>query len=163
MPCHGRRGRGGQRPPWPVMPIAARRIVDLVLIEDDVYLDNLPEEAEVSTGVPVVEVARMLDEPVGDKEFRGGDVIPVEQAKVEQAKEGPPPDAQRSRPRRRRRPRRDRRRPVRSAAVPEGGSGPARYSYVEAGAWAERSTSRVISLGAKTRNGGPQKPVPRLV
>ncbi|WP_455772140.1 sensor histidine kinase [Streptomyces nigra] len=26
-----------------------------------------------------------------------------------------------------------------------------------------RSTSRVISLGAKTRNGGPQKPVPRLV
>lgn len=27
----------------------------------------------------------------------------------------------------------------------------------------ERSTSRVISLGAKMRNGGPQKPVPRLV
>lgn len=27
----------------------------------------------------------------------------------------------------------------------------------------ERSTSRVISLGAKRRNGGPQKPVPRLV
>ncbi|GAA4560289.1 hypothetical protein GCM10023097_74160 [Streptomyces collinus] len=26
-----------------------------------------------------------------------------------------------------------------------------------------RSTRRVISLGAKTRNGGPQKPVPRLV
>ncbi len=26
-----------------------------------------------------------------------------------------------------------------------------------------RSVSRVISLGANTRNGGPQKPVPRLV
>jgi hypothetical protein len=26
-----------------------------------------------------------------------------------------------------------------------------------------RSVIRVISLGAKTRNGGPQKPVPRLV
>jgi hypothetical protein len=28
---------------------------------------------------------------------------------------------------------------------------------------AARSVSTVISLGAKTRNGGPQKPVPRLV
>ena len=35
--------------------------------------------------------------------------------------------------------------------------------YVEVGCCGERSTSRVISLGAKTRNGGPQKPVPRLV
>lgn len=35
--------------------------------------------------------------------------------------------------------------------------------YGEAGVSGERSTSRVISLGAKTRNGGPQKPVPRLV
>lgn len=35
--------------------------------------------------------------------------------------------------------------------------------YGEVGRWGERSTSRVISLGAKTRNGGPQKPVPRLV
>ncbi len=35
--------------------------------------------------------------------------------------------------------------------------------YGEAGRCGERSTSRVISLGAKTRNGGPQKPVPRLV
>src|SRR6185436_17167350 len=32
--------------------------------------------------------------------------------------------------------------------------------YVELGCCGERSTSRVISLGAKTRNGGPQKPVP---
>ncbi|MFF5536611.1 hypothetical protein ACFY71_29780 [Streptomyces cinerochromogenes] len=51
---------------------AARRIVDLVLTEDDVYLDSLPEEVEVSIGVPLTEAARMLDEPVGDKEFRGG-------------------------------------------------------------------------------------------
>ncbi|WUX01688.1 transposase [Streptomyces sp. NBC_01450] len=35
--------------------------------------------------------------------------------------------------------------------------------YGEGGRCGERSTSRVISLGAKTRNGGPQKPVPRLV
>jgi hypothetical protein len=35
--------------------------------------------------------------------------------------------------------------------------------YGEVGSCGERSTSRVISLGAKTRNGGPQKPVPRLV
>ncbi|MDQ1022792.1 hypothetical protein QF035_000374 [Streptomyces umbrinus] len=35
--------------------------------------------------------------------------------------------------------------------------------YGEVGRCGERSTSRVISLGAKTRNGGPQKPVPRLV
>lgn len=35
--------------------------------------------------------------------------------------------------------------------------------YGEVGRSGERSTSRVISLGAKTRNGGPQKPVPRLV
>lgn len=35
--------------------------------------------------------------------------------------------------------------------------------YGEVGGCGERSTSRVISLGAKTRNGGPQKPVPRLV
>ncbi|MGW4519251.1 hypothetical protein ACWEO4_47115 [Streptomyces sp. NPDC004393] len=51
---------------------AAHRIVDLVLTEDDVYLDSLPEEVEVSIGVPLIEVARMLDEPIGDKEFRGG-------------------------------------------------------------------------------------------
>lgn len=37
------------------------------------------------------------------------------------------------------------------------------YGYGEVGRFGERSTSRVISLGAKTRNGGPQKPVPRLV
>jgi len=36
-----------------------------------------------------------------------------------------------------------------------------RYGVV--GGCGERSTSRVISLGAKTRKGGPQKPVPRLV
>jgi hypothetical protein len=35
--------------------------------------------------------------------------------------------------------------------------------YGEVDRLGERSTSRVISLGAKTRNGGPQKPVPRLV
>ncbi len=35
--------------------------------------------------------------------------------------------------------------------------------YGEVGRCGERRTSRVISLGAKTRNGGPQKPVPRLV
>ncbi len=35
--------------------------------------------------------------------------------------------------------------------------------YGEVGRWGERSTSRVISLGEKMRNGGPQKPVPRLV
>ncbi|MFE2714120.1 transposase [Streptomyces mirabilis] len=35
--------------------------------------------------------------------------------------------------------------------------------YGAGGRCGERSTSRVISLGAKTRNGGPQKPVPRLV
>ncbi len=35
--------------------------------------------------------------------------------------------------------------------------------YREAGGWGERRVRRVISLGAKTRNGGPQKPVPRLV
>ena len=35
--------------------------------------------------------------------------------------------------------------------------------YGEVGRCGERSTSRVISLGAKTRKGGPQKPVPRLV
>jgi len=40
--------------------------------------------------------------------------------------------------------------------------GPA-LGYGEVGRCGERSTSRVISLGAKTRNGGPQKPVPRLV
>ena len=51
---------------------AARRIVDLVLTEDDVYLDSLPDEVEVSIAVPLIEVARMLDEPTGDKEFRGG-------------------------------------------------------------------------------------------
>jgi hypothetical protein len=39
----------------------------------------------------------------------------------------------------------------------------ARSVYDEVGRCGERSTSRVISLGAKTRNGGPQKPVPRLV
>lgn len=33
----------------------------------------------------------------------------------------------------------------------------------EAGCCGERRTSKVISLGAKTRNGGPQNPVPRLV
>ncbi|MEU8034251.1 hypothetical protein AB0C13_37650 [Streptomyces sp. NPDC049099] len=51
---------------------AARRIVDLVLTEDDAYLDSLPEEVEASIGTPLVEVARMLDEPIGEKEFRGG-------------------------------------------------------------------------------------------
>lgn len=51
---------------------AARRIVDLVLTEDDVYLDSLPDEVEVSIGTPLIEVARMLDEPIGDKEFRRG-------------------------------------------------------------------------------------------
>ena len=35
--------------------------------------------------------------------------------------------------------------------------------YGVGGCCGERSTSRVISLGAKTRKGGPQKPVPRLV
>ena len=35
--------------------------------------------------------------------------------------------------------------------------------YRVGGRCGERSTSRVISLGAKTRKGGPQKPVPRLV
>lgn len=33
----------------------------------------------------------------------------------------------------------------------------------EVGVCGERRMSRVISLGAKTRKGGPQKPVPRLV
>ncbi|MFJ4526100.1 hypothetical protein ACIP4Y_35110 [Streptomyces sp. NPDC088810] len=51
---------------------AARRIVDLVLTEDDVYLDSLPDEVEASIAVPLIEVARMLDEPAGNKEFRGG-------------------------------------------------------------------------------------------
>lgn len=40
---------------------------------------------------------------------------------------------------------------------------PSGSDYGVAGRSGERSTSRVISLGAKTRNGGPQKPVPRLV
>ncbi|CCK32816.1 hypothetical protein BN159_8438 [Streptomyces davaonensis JCM 4913] len=35
--------------------------------------------------------------------------------------------------------------------------------YGVGGRCGERSMSRVISLGAKTRRGGPQKPVPRLV
>lgn len=35
--------------------------------------------------------------------------------------------------------------------------------YGVGGRCGERSMSRVISLGAKTRKGGPQKPVPRLV
>jgi hypothetical protein len=35
--------------------------------------------------------------------------------------------------------------------------------YRVGGRCGERSTSKVISLGAKTRKGGPQKPVPRLV
>jgi hypothetical protein len=35
--------------------------------------------------------------------------------------------------------------------------------YGEVGGCGDRRMSRVISLGAKTRNGGPQKPVPRLV
>lgn len=35
--------------------------------------------------------------------------------------------------------------------------------YGVGGRCGERSTSRVISLGAKMRKGGPQKPVPRLV
>ncbi|MEU6367321.1 hypothetical protein ABZ876_16685 [Streptomyces sp. NPDC046931] len=53
---------------------AVRRIGDLVLTEDDVYLDGLPDEVEVEVyiAVPLIEVARMLDEPTGDKEFRGG-------------------------------------------------------------------------------------------
>ncbi|MFI9809905.1 hypothetical protein ACIHEJ_37280 [Streptomyces sp. NPDC052301] len=50
---------------------AARRIVDLVLTEDDVYLDSLPDDVEASIAVPLIEVARMLGEPTGDKEFRG--------------------------------------------------------------------------------------------
>ncbi|MFI6358938.1 hypothetical protein ACIBJF_41535 [Streptomyces sp. NPDC050743] len=49
---------------------AAGRIVDLVLTEDDVYLDSLPDEVEVSIAVPLIEVARMLDEATGDREFR---------------------------------------------------------------------------------------------
>jgi hypothetical protein len=49
---------------------AAGRIVDLVLTEDDVYFDSLPDEVEVSIAVPLIEVARMLDEPTGDREFR---------------------------------------------------------------------------------------------
>ncbi|WP_257584919.1 MULTISPECIES: hypothetical protein [unclassified Streptomyces] len=51
---------------------AARRIVDLVLTEDDVYLDSLPDEVETSIAVPLTEVARMLEDPTGDKELRGG-------------------------------------------------------------------------------------------
>ncbi|MFH8336570.1 hypothetical protein [Streptomyces sp. AM6-12] len=51
---------------------AARRIADLVLTEDDVYLDSLSDEVENSIAVPLTEVARMLDEPTGDKEFRAG-------------------------------------------------------------------------------------------
>ncbi|MFE1025099.1 GntR family transcriptional regulator [Streptomyces sp. NPDC058818] len=39
----------------------------------------------------------------------------------------------------------------------------AAHPYGEVDCCGERSTSRVISLGAKTRKGGPQKPVPRLV
>lgn len=57
---------------------AARRIVDLVLTEDDVYLDSLPDEVEVSIAVPLIEVATMLDEPTGDKEFRRGARLLVE-------------------------------------------------------------------------------------
>ncbi|BET46156.1 hypothetical protein RGQ21_11380 [Kitasatospora aureofaciens] len=38
-----------------------------------------------------------------------------------------------------------------------------RLVYGEVDSWGLRRTSRVISLGAKIRNGGPQKPVPRLV
>ncbi|MFF9179621.1 hypothetical protein [Streptomyces misionensis] len=51
---------------------AARRIVDLVLTEDDAYLDSLPDEVETSIVVPLTEVARMLGEPTGDSEFHGG-------------------------------------------------------------------------------------------
>ncbi|MFH9085639.1 hypothetical protein [Streptomyces sp. NPDC017673] len=51
---------------------AARRIVDLVLTEDDVYLDSLPDEVEGAIGTALVEVARMLEEPNGDREFRRG-------------------------------------------------------------------------------------------
>ncbi|WP_206739192.1 hypothetical protein [Streptomyces sp. L2] len=43
------------------------------------------------------------------------------------------------------------------------GVGEGNTPYDEAGRFGERRTRRVISLGAKTRNGGPQKPVPRLV
>ncbi|MFI2379603.1 hypothetical protein ACH5AO_31795 [Streptomyces sp. NPDC018964] len=43
-----------------------------MLTEDDGYLDSLPEEVEVSIVTPSTEVAGMLDEPVGDKEFRAG-------------------------------------------------------------------------------------------
>ncbi len=42
-------------------------------------------------------------------------------------------------------------------------SGVGRIRYCDAVVCGARRTSRVISLGAKTRNGGPQKPVPRLV
>ncbi|MGW5492409.1 hypothetical protein [Streptomyces olivaceoviridis] len=51
---------------------AARRLVDLVLTEDDVYLDSLSNEVEGAVGTPLIEVARMLDEPVNDQEFRRG-------------------------------------------------------------------------------------------
>ncbi|QLJ06410.1 hypothetical protein HZZ00_20245 [Streptomyces sp. NEAU-sy36] len=46
--------------------------MDLVLTEDDVYLDSLPDEVETSIAVPLTEVARMLEDPTGDKELRGG-------------------------------------------------------------------------------------------
>ncbi len=42
-------------------------------------------------------------------------------------------------------------------------TGPGGCRYVGGGQVRGAGTSRVISLGAKTRNGGPQKPVPRLV
>ncbi|MFK4869071.1 winged helix-turn-helix domain-containing protein [Streptomyces sp. CSMPJR101] len=45
----------------------------------------------------------------------------------------------------------------------DGASGTGALPTPRYAACGERSTSRVISLGAKTRNGGPQKPVPRLV
>ena len=51
----------------------------------------------------------------------------------------------------------------RSAKPEHRRAGSSARCYGEVGGYGERSTSRVISLGAKTRNGGPQKPVPRLV
>lgn len=41
--------------------------------------------------------------------------------------------------------------------------GERRRAVCHLGIMPERSVSRVISLGAKTRKGGPQNPVPRLV
>nr|GID87098.1 hypothetical protein Ade03nite_60220 [Actinoplanes derwentensis] len=49
------------------------------------------------------------------------------------------------------------------ASLPDAPAGRMRRSVGECCQAVARKVRRVISLGAKMRNGGPQKPVPRLV